>query len=131
MIGIDTNVLLRLFDRTDRAQTRAVERLVSEQAQDGCLINPIVLSEFAWTLDRTYKIARSAVADHIERILEAPEFIVPFADEAAEAADRFRSGPADFADYFFAAINHTLGCPTTMTFDRDAAKDDRFSLLPS
>jgi predicted nucleic-acid-binding protein len=130
VIGLDTNVLLRLFDRTDPAQTRATEQLIVEQAQDGCLLNPVVLSEFAWTLDRTYKVGRGVIADHIDRILEAPEFIVPFADEAASAAARFRKGPADFADYFFAAINHTLGCTTTMTFDRDAAKDDRFTLLP-
>ena len=129
MIGIDTNVLLRLFDRTDRSQTRTTERLIVDQAEDGCLLNPIVLAEFAWTLDRTYKVTRGVIADHIDRILEAPEFIVPFADEAAAAANRFRGGPADFADYFFAEINHTLGCTTTMTFDRDAAKDDLFTLL--
>jgi predicted nucleic-acid-binding protein len=131
VIGIDTNVLLRLFDRTDRAQTRAAERLIIEQGEQGCLLNPIVLSEFAWTLGRTYKVERNVIADHIERILEAPEFIIPFADEAAEAAQCFRTGPADFADYFFAEINHALGCTTTMTFDRDAAKADRFTLLQS
>jgi predicted nucleic-acid-binding protein len=129
--GIDTNVLLRLFDRSDRSQTRAAERLITEQSESGCLLNPIVLCEFAWTLDRTYRSRRSIVADHIERILEAPEFIVPFADEAATAAEQFRRGPADFADYFFAEINRTLGCSTTMTFDRDAAKDGRFTLLAS
>lgn len=130
MIGLDTNVLLRLFDRSDRAQTTAAERLIAEQGQEGCLLNPIVLSEFAWTLDRTYKVGRGIVADHIDRILEASEFIVPFADEAAAAADRFREGPADFADYFSAEINRTLGCTTTITFDRDAAKHKQsFTLL--
>jgi predicted nucleic-acid-binding protein len=131
VIGLDTNVLLRLFDRADQAQTRATEQLIAEQAQQGCLLNPIVLSEFAWTLARTYKMRREVVADHIDRILEAPEFIVPFADEAADAAGRFRKGPADFADYFFAAINRTLGCTTTLTFNDDAAKDERFTLLQS
>jgi predicted nucleic-acid-binding protein len=120
-----------LFDRSDRSQTHAVERLIAEQRQEGCLLNPIVLCEFAWTLDRTYKVDRGIIADHIDRILEAPEFIVPFADEAAAAADRLRSGPADFADYFFAEVNSTLGCTTTVTFDRDAAKDVRFTLLAS
>ena len=132
MIGIDTNILLRLFDRTDRPQTRAAERLIVEQSEGGCLLNPIILCEFAWTLDRTYKVSRGITADHIDRILEAPEFIIPFADEATVAADRFRRGPADFADYFLAEINRTLGCATTMTFDRDAAKEgDLFTLLAS
>lgn len=131
MIGIDTNVLLRLFDRSDVRQSRAAERLIQAEAEGGCLLNPVVLAEFAWTLDRTYKVTRGVVADHIERILDAPEFIVPFADEAQAAADRFRIGPADFADYFFGEINRTLGCATTMTFDRDAAKDECFTLLAS
>jgi predicted nucleic-acid-binding protein len=122
----------RLFDRTDRSQTRAVEGLIVEQAQEGCLLNPIVLCEFAWTLDRTYKVSRGITADHIDRILEAPEFIVPFADEATAAAGQFRRGPADFADYYFAEINRTLGCSTTMTFNRDAAKEGGlFTLLAS
>jgi predicted nucleic-acid-binding protein len=131
VIGIDTNILLRLFDRSDPSQTRSAEKLIAKEAQEGCLLNPIVLSEFAWTLDRTYKVAPGIIADHIDRILEAPEFIVPFADEAAAAAERLRAGPADFADYFFAEINRTLGCTTTMTFDRDAAKGEQFTLLRS
>ncbi len=130
MIGVDTNIILRLFDRTDPDQTKAVERLLADSATtDGCLVNPIVLAEFAWTLDRTYRIERKVIADHLDRILEASEFIVPFIDEAIAAARRYRKGPADFADYFFSEINRSLGCGTTVTFDRDAGQDDNFTLL--
>lgn len=130
MIGLDTNIVLRLFDRSDTRQTDAVEKLlVAPGNADGCLVNPIVLAEFAWTLDRAYRIERAVIADHLERILEAPEFIVPFIDEAEAAVVRYRRGPADFADYFFSEINRSLGCETTITFDRDAAKDDNFTLL--
>ncbi len=126
MIGLDTNVVLRLFDRTDPGQTDAVERVV---ASGGCLVNPIVLAEFVWTLDRTYKLERRLIAGHVDRILQAPEFIVPFIDEASAAVDRYRDGPADFADYFLSEVNRTLGCATTVTFDRDAAKTANFTLL--
>lgn len=130
MIGVDTNIILRLFDRTDPGQTAAVERLIGDAAsEDGCLVNPIVLAEFAWTLDRTYKLERSLIADHLDRILQATEFIVPFIDQAVAAASLYRKGPADFADYLFSEINRSLGCTTTITFDRDAAKDDHFTLL--
>jgi predicted nucleic-acid-binding protein len=130
VIGIDTNVILRLFDRSNAAQTAAAERLLSEPSDDeGLLVNPIVLAEFAWTLDRTYRLQRGSIADHLDRVLQASEFIVPFLDEAVVAASRYRKGPADFADYLFSEINHTLGCSTTVTFDRDAGKDERFTLL--
>ena len=130
MIGVDTNIVLRLFDRGEPAQTAAAERLFADATNaDGFLLNPIVLVELAWTLDRTYKLDRETIADHLDRILQASEFVVPFVDEAVAAASRYRAGPADFADYFFAEINHALGCTTTVTFDRAAAKDDRFTLL--
>lgn len=131
MIGLDTNVILRVFDRTDVEQSSAVDDLLSSpNSQGSFLLNPIVLSEFAWTLQRQYKKPRDVIADHLDRVLQSPEFIVPFLDEAVDAARRYRNGPASFADYFLAAINRSLGCDATLTFDKDAAKDgDLYSLL--
>jgi predicted nucleic-acid-binding protein len=131
VIGLDTNIILRLFDVTEAKQSAAVERLFGSTEADGAfLLNPIVLSEFAWTLQRTYKKPRGVVADHIERLLQSPECIVPFLDEAVDALRRYRHGSSSFADYFLAAINRSLGCGTTLTFDRDAAEDrEFFSLL--
>lgn len=130
MIGLDTNVVLRLFDRADAAQTSAAEQLIVTAAErGGCLLNPIVLAEFVWTLERAYRLERAGIADHLDRVLQASEFTVPFLDAATAAAERYRKGPADFADYFLAEINRLLGCTTTMTFDRDAARDANFTLL--
>lgn len=130
MIGLDTNVVLRLFDRSNAAQTPIAEDLIAGQGHEGgCLLNPIVLAEIAWTLDRSYRLERGVVADHLERLLQAPEFVVPFLDEAEAALSRYRRGRADFADYFLSAINQALGCTSTMTFDGAAGRDDRFTLL--
>jgi predicted nucleic-acid-binding protein len=131
VIGLDTNIILRIFDRNDAEQSAAVDELLSAPASEGSfLLNPIVLSEFAWTLQRTYKKPRNVVADHLDGVLQSPEFIVPFHDEAMDAARRYRIGPASFADYFLAAINRSLGCDATLTFDKNAAKDDDlYSLL--
>lgn len=129
MIGLDTNVLLRLFDRTHPAQMQISEEFVLRAGNHGCLLNPIVLAEFVWTLERSYKLNRSVIADHLDRILEGSEFVVPFLEEAITAAARYRQGPADFADYFLSGINSSLGCSTTATFDRAAATDRSFTLL--
>ena len=94
-------------------------------------MNAIVLSEFAWTLTRIYKLSRDDVAARIALILEAPEFVVASLDEAARAVHRFRSGPADFADYFLAEINNSAGCTATATFDSDAIKSgEPFKSVP-
>ena len=130
MRGIDTNIVLRIFDRTDARQSSAVERLIAEAAgSKDLLLNPIVLAELAWTLKRSYKKSRSVIADHLDLLLQSPEFVVPFGVEAADAVRRYREGSADFADYLLAAINRASGCRSTLTFDHEAADDDQFTLL--
>jgi predicted nucleic-acid-binding protein len=131
MIGLDTNVLLRLGDEREPGQRDRARTLVRSQGTSGCFINEIVLSEFAWTLTRIYKLPRGDVAARIALILEAPEFVVASSGEASRAVDRFRVGPADFADYFLAEINGSAGCASTATFDRDALKSgESFKSVP-
>jgi predicted nucleic-acid-binding protein len=95
-------------------------------------VNAIVLSEFAWTLARIYKLSRADVASRIALILEAPEFVVASLDEASRAVHRYRSGRAEFADYFLAEINNSAGCTATATFDSDAIKSgEPFTSVPT
>jgi predicted nucleic-acid-binding protein len=132
MIGLDTNVLLRLGDDLEPDQRDRARALVASQGASGCFVNAIVLSEFAWTLTRIYRLSRADVAARIAIILEAPEFVVASLDEASRAVQRFRSGPADFADYFLAEINTSAGCATTATFDRAALKSgEPFAAVPT
>ena len=51
MIGLDTNVLLRLFVEDDARQSERARRYVgAATAYEPCLINSVVIAEFAWTL---------------------------------------------------------------------------------
>jgi predicted nucleic-acid-binding protein len=132
VIGLDTNVLLRLFDSTDPMQSAQSHALVRTQGVGGCYLNAIVLSEFAWTLARSYNESREVVAAHLASLLAAPEFVVGHSEEASRALGRYLSGRADFPDYFLAEINKTAGCPYTSTFDVDALKSgDPFSAVPA
>ena len=71
------------------------------------------------------------MADRIELILEAPEFVVANADEAERAIARLREGSAEFADYFLAEINRSAGCDNTATFDKHAGRsEDLFAPVP-
>ncbi len=131
MIGLDTNVLLRLGDDQEPGQRNRSQALVRSQGASGCFVNEIVLSEFAWTLVRIYKLPRGDVAARIALILDAPEFVVASSGEASRAIERFRKGPADFADYFLAEINSSAGCAATATFDRVAIKSgEPFKSVP-
>jgi predicted nucleic-acid-binding protein len=132
MIGLDTNVLIRLGDDSDPSQRDRAQALVRTQGAGGCFITEIVLSEFAWTLTRSFKLSRADVAARIAVVLEAPDLIVASEREAARALQRFRAGPADFADYFLAEINRSAGCATTATFDIDAIRSgEPFAAVPT
>ena len=130
LIGLDTNVLLRLFDSTDPMQSAQSHALVRTQGVGGCCLNAIVLSEFAWTLARSYMARgdRSApgVTARSARICGRP------LGGSVPGARSDLSGRADFPDYFLAEINKAAGCPYTSTFDVDALKSgDPFSAVPA
>lgn len=131
MIGLDTNILLRTIDQTDPAQSRAVDALLSDPEQQPRFVNLVVLCEFAWTLDRTYKRKRPEIAERLSHVLEAPEFDVERSELAERALSRYRDGRADFAGYVLAEINREAGCRTTLTFDRLALETaDLFQPVP-
>jgi predicted nucleic-acid-binding protein len=61
MIGIDTNVIVRLLTRDDPEQFDAAVRLVKASGPDRQLfVNPIVVAETIWVLERIYKTDRDS-----------------------------------------------------------------------
>lgn len=128
MIGLDTNVLLRLFLKDDLEQCEKARRFVVAATMDKpCLVNPIVLAEFAWTVERKMKRRRAEVARLIEEVLSADDLDIPYRDAARSAAIAYRAGKADFPDYLIAEINAELGCASTATFDVAVLDSPAFS----
>jgi predicted nucleic-acid-binding protein len=131
MIGLDTNVLLRLFVEDDPAQGERAHRFVgAATAVEPCVVNPIVLAEFAWTLARRYKRKRPEVARLIEGVLSMDDLEIPYRQAAQGALVAYRAGKADYPDYFLAEINAELGCASTATFDTAALDSPAFSRVP-
>jgi predicted nucleic-acid-binding protein len=131
MIGIDTNVLLRLFMGDDIEQLQRAQACFAEAAEQGPIhVNAVVLSEFAWTLAKGFKIPRGRLAAHIEDLLAADDVDVMYRPAAAAAVQAFRAGRADYPDYYLAEINAIVGCTKTVTFDKDALDHARFAPVP-
>jgi predicted nucleic-acid-binding protein len=99
-------------------------------AHEPCLVSPIVLAEFAWTLARNFQRKRPELTRLIEGVLSMDDLEIPFRNAAHRALAAFRSGRADFADYFLAEINAELGCASTATFDMAALDSPSFSPVP-
>ena len=76
------------------------------------------------------KQKRAEVARLIEEVLSADDLYIPDRRAVERALAAYRSGRADFPDYFLAAINAELGCASTATFDRAALDSSAFSSVP-
>lgn len=129
MIGIDTNVLLRIFiaDDDPPQHKRCVEFM---RAQTSLVrVNIIVLIEAVWTLQKKMGKSRSAIASFVGSVLEADTFDVEARDAVLTALTDFKRGPAGFADCLIARLNSEAGCSATFTFDTQAAKLPLYSLL--
>lgn len=130
MIGLDTNVLLRLVTADDPAQAALARNLMHAASLAGrrLFINRIVLCETVWVLQSRYRLSSETVAMILDRILRDEDFEVEDHTQALLALDFFRDG-LDFPDAYFALTNRTAGCTTTFTFDRRAARLADFQLI--
>jgi predicted nucleic-acid-binding protein len=131
MIGIDTNVIVRLIVNDDERQSRAAERFIREHGGSGtpCYVSNMILIETVWVLETVYGFDRSAVADALAGLLEAEQLEFDSPIDIAAAVEDFRHGRAEFADCLIGRINLLAGCSHTVTFDRKAAKLTGFKLL--
>ena len=120
MIGLDTNVLVRYITQDEPEQSALATRLIETRCtveQPGH-VTLVVLCEMVWVLCGAYRYNKSQALQVLEAILHAAEFVVEREEVAHQAVAGWRAGPADFADYVIASVNHAAGCDRTFTFDR-------------
>lgn len=131
MIGIDSNVLLRVLLSDDTPQAARARRLLEAECAGArrAFVNRGVLLEALWTLARGYRYSRAQLADAVEVMLSSPELVIEDGTAVAEALDLFRRTRADFADLLIGVTNRRAGCATTYTFDRAAAATGDFTAV--
>jgi predicted nucleic-acid-binding protein len=131
MIGIDTNVLLRLIVEDDVKQARLAQKSMEKHCseEEPGFINSIVLVEIVWVLERSYKYSRIDIVSALEAIFQVKELSVQSPNEAWEALHQYRNDEAGFADLYIGAINRSEKCITTLTFDKKAASSKSFQLV--
>lgn len=126
MIGIDTNVLLRLVLKDDEVQSgqavKLFERLSSESPG---FINTTVLMEFIWTARRHAKMTKTELKMILSGLLDSDNIVLQDEDVIELVLDEMDRSSEEFTDIFIAFKNRTTGCSQTMTFDRGAAANVR------
>ena len=130
MIGLDTNLLVRLFvDDSPDERDRVIALLDALAPGETAYVNVLVVAELVWTLRRAYRFEPHEIAAILRRLTEHPR-IATKTDLLREAAHRSREEGGDVADHLIALVNRARGCRTTFTYDRDASRSTDFSPVP-
>ena len=124
MLGIDTNVVVRLVVADDADETARARGLIEQtlSREEPVLVSLLVLLECEWVLRSRYGFSRAALMSIFRALLEARE--LSFEDEPAleEALFHWKDSACGFSDCLIAAHNRQMGCRATATFHAKAAR---------
>lgn len=128
MIGLDTNVLVRLFVDDDPVQVRQAREFVNARCtpDEPGFVDRVALCELVWVLASGYGYGRDAVVKVIQTLLGSRDVVLEDREAVSAALRAFRVRGIDFADALIAVVNRSRGCEFTATFDRKAATLDGF-----
>jgi predicted nucleic-acid-binding protein len=124
MLGLDTNVIVRLFVDDDPDQVLSARRLVASRCspEKPGFIDRVALCEVIWVLVSVHGYTRLAIADVIEKILGNRDMRLEDSALVGLALQDYRASNVDFADLLIGHVNIAHGCDATATFDRKAAR---------
>jgi predicted nucleic-acid-binding protein len=132
MIGLDSNVLLRVLVKDDPDQFRLASRAIDALSRERPgYLNLVVLAEICWTLTRRYKIPPARLTGIARAFVESDTIIVQDRERVTRAialAERYGCG---LMDALIGTINAEDGCERTISFDRGAHGVAGFQLLTS
>jgi predicted nucleic-acid-binding protein len=120
MRAVDTNLIVRLTTRDDKAQVAAAEKFIAER---GAWVSHVVLVEVAWVLHSVYEFERIQIATAIEMLLDQEHLVMQDSEIVAAAVKHYRGGiGSDFADCMILEVARGNGHLPLGTLDRKLAK---------
>ncbi|MGB3501888.1 MAG: type II toxin-antitoxin system VapC family toxin [Mesorhizobium sp.] len=123
MIGLDTNILLRLVLQDHREEGRKAKELVEQLNSDvPGFVNTLVLAEFVWTLRSRIGLTKEQTAQAVAGLLNSADIVFEQEELVERVLDVASTTNADFADLLIALKNEAAGCVRTVSFDHAACK---------
>lgn len=123
MIGVDTNVLLRLYVSDEPQQHETAIRFFAKRSEESpAYVSMVVLVEFVWALTKTYDYGWNRVLSLVGAMIDLRDMVIEREEIVADALTRALEEKVDFVDAIIARANADDGCMTTVTFDKRAAK---------
>lgn len=121
MIGLDTNIIIRIITRDDTSQLENAWKFIQKNSHSSFYISTIVILEVSWVLAAVYKYTKEQVIDALCRLADVDGFIFEAEKELKQALKTYSQRNVDFADCLIGLLNKKNGCEYTVTFDRNAA----------
>lgn len=121
MIGVDTNVLLRLLVDDGSSHSQSARAFFYQRsARSPAFVGAIVLAETMWLLRRRFGFGRRAINDVVRMMLTSRDFRIEYADDISAVLEE--NEDAELPDHLIALAAAEAGCAKTFTFDRKASK---------
>jgi len=124
MIGLDTNILLRLWLNDSPAQNRRIDALLARYGStpESLLVTNVVLAEAVWTLRSVFDQDKAALLIALRSLLDETAFAFDDRRAVEHAVRLFEHGSCGFSDCLIVATHVQRGCEFTATFDRGMRK---------
>ncbi|TWF55006.1 putative nucleic-acid-binding protein [Neorhizobium alkalisoli] len=122
MIGLDTNVVIRLLTDDDPQQRRAALRFAEGLGHSyAAFLTLIGIVELDWALRSRLGYSKKDSLSAIGQLLQTRGLIIEHHDLVVKAVRLASRENADLADALIAARSLDVGCKSIKTFDKKAA----------
>ncbi len=122
MIGVDTNVLVRLFIDDEPQSAKSLEFFSARSASDPAFVSLLVAAEFTWVLKKKYKKTSVEIGRALQSMLDSDDFVLEARDSVEWALANFTRSKIDFSDLLIARSSELARAPRIVTFDKEAAR---------
>ena len=123
MIGVDTNVLVRLFINDEPEQHARANAFFGERTpEDAAFVSLATTMEFVWVLTRSYRRPQDEALGLLKIVLSSRDAVVEMAEVVASAVETALDTKADYSDVIIAQAGRRAGSSGTVTFDKAACE---------
>ena len=130
MITLDTNVIVRFFERDHPTQHALSHQLIDTLSEEnqGFIPRECVI-ELAWVLTRRYQYSRKQLSRVIRALVARRELLVENSRRVNWAAYHCEHSGHDFADLMILGAARDRGAIPVKTFDKRFDQHDQVSLM--
>jgi predicted nucleic-acid-binding protein len=122
LIGVDTNVLLRLIVTDDQKQSQIARDFFASLKPDSpAFISAIVLAETVWLLKSTMRFSNNAVRSALLSLLEIDVLVFEHDHQLRTELNAALTSGVGLADQMIVWNCAKAGCEKVVTFDKKAA----------